>query len=84
MQRHSRCLFRQTCDVSITNTGANWDSEATQNQVERQMKEFQSMIRQQGNPILAYTLERVKEVLDANFAIARQRLYNMLPPQSTW
>jgi hypothetical protein len=39
------------------------------------------MLGRQGNPILAYTVERVKEVLDANFVVARQHLDAMINGQ---
>jgi Metal binding domain of Ada len=32
-------------------------------QMQAQMEEFQRLLRQQGNPVLAYTVERVQEVL---------------------
>jgi DNA-binding FadR family transcriptional regulator len=43
-------------------------------QMQAQMEEFQRLLRQQGNPVLAYTVERVKEVLEQNLTMARQCL----------
>jgi hypothetical protein len=47
----------------------------------QQIGDFQSMLRQQGNPILAYTLERVQAVLQTNFSTARQHLTAILHPE---
>ena len=41
-------------------------------EIERQIGEFQDLVRQQGNPILGYTLERVREVMEGNFVMARE------------
>src|SRR5215510_10221846 len=38
------------------------------------LEEFQRLLGQQGNPILAHTVERVKEVLEQNLTMARQGL----------
>src|SRR5215475_4295117 len=35
-------------------------------QIQAQLEAFERLLGQQGNPILAYTVERVKEVLAAN------------------
>jgi len=43
-------------------------------QMQAQMEEFQRLLRQQGNPILAHTVERVNEVLVVNLMAARQQL----------
>ena len=43
-------------------------------QMQAQMEEFQRLLRQQGNPILAHTVERAKEVLAVNLMAARQQL----------
>ena len=43
-------------------------------QMQAQMEEFQQLLRQQGNPILVHTMERVKEVLEHNLIMARQGL----------
>jgi hypothetical protein len=51
-------------------------------QIKQQIEEFQRMLSQQGNPILSYTLERVREVLDGNFAVAREQLGAMIRGQS--
>ena len=47
-----------------------------------QLETFQQLLRQQGNSILAYTVERVKEVLHANFVVARQQLDAIIHGQS--
>jgi len=39
------------------------------------------MLSQQGHPILAYTVEQVKEVLAGNFSVARQQLNAIIPGQ---
>jgi hypothetical protein len=52
-------------------------------QVRMQLEAFQQLLRQQGNPILAYTVERVKEVLAANLRVARQQLGAIIHRQST-
>jgi lactam utilization protein B len=43
-------------------------------QMQAQMEEFQQLLRQQGNSILAHTVERVKEMLERNLTMARQGL----------
>jgi Mg2+ and Co2+ transporter CorA len=43
-------------------------------QMQKQLEAFQRLLRQQVNPILAYTVERMKEVLAANLMVARQHL----------
>ena len=48
--------------------------EDQQRQKLAQLESFQHLLRQQGNPILAHTVERVKEVLVGNFTAARQQL----------
>ncbi len=35
-------------------------------------------MRQQGNPILGYTLERVREVMEGNFVKAREEIDGMI------
>jgi DNA-binding FadR family transcriptional regulator len=50
-------------------------------QMQAQMEEFQRLLRQQGNPILAHTVERVKEVLERNLTMARQGLDAILHRQ---
>lgn len=57
-------------DVSEQLTGL----EEQRSQIEQNIREFQGLLRQQGNPILAYTLARVEEVLASNFARAQQHL----------
>jgi DNA-binding FadR family transcriptional regulator len=39
-----------------------------------QLETFQQLLRQQGNPILAHTVERVKEALERNLTMAKQGL----------
>jgi hypothetical protein len=51
-------------------------------QMQVQMEEFQRLLRQQGNSILAHTVERVKEVLVVNFMAARQQLDAIINGQS--
>ena len=51
-------------------------------QMQTHMEEFQRLLRQQGNPVLAYTVERVKEVLAVNFMAARQQLDAIIHAQS--
>jgi hypothetical protein len=51
-------------------------------QMQTHMEEFQRLLRHQGNPILAYTVERVKEVVHANFVVARQQLDAIIHGQS--
>ena len=43
-------------------------------QMQTHLEEFQRLLRQQGNPILAHTVERVKDVLVMNCMAARQQL----------
>jgi DNA-binding FadR family transcriptional regulator len=47
-----------------------------------QLETFQHLLRQQGNSILAHTVERVKEVLERNLTIARQGLDAIIHGQS--
>jgi len=47
-------------------------------QMQTHMEGFQRLLRQQGNPILAHTVERVKEVLQANIAKAREQIHAMV------
>jgi hypothetical protein len=51
-------------------------------QIRHHIDEFQGLLRQQDNPILTYTLERVKEVLAANLETARQHLDTLSQGQS--
>jgi polyhydroxyalkanoate synthesis regulator phasin len=46
------------------------------------LEEFQRLLRQQGNSILAYTVERVKNVLVVNFMATRQQLDAIIHGQS--
>jgi DNA-binding FadR family transcriptional regulator len=39
-----------------------------------QLETFQQLLRKQGNPILAHTVERVKEALERNLTMAKQGL----------
>ena len=48
--------------------------EDQQSHMQAQWEEFQQLLRQQGNPILAHTVERVKEVMERNLIMARQCL----------
>src|SRR5262249_31975023 len=48
--------------------------EAQHRQMQTHLEEFQRLLRQQGNPILAHTVERVQEVLEHNLIMARQCL----------
>jgi DNA-binding FadR family transcriptional regulator len=47
-----------------------------------QLESFQHLLQQQGNSILAHTVERVKEVLVMNFMAARQQLDAIIHRQS--
>jgi DNA-binding FadR family transcriptional regulator len=51
-------------------------------QMQAQMDEFQRLLRQQGNPILAHTVEQAKEVLVVNLMAARQQLTAIIHGQS--
>ena len=51
-------------------------------QMQTHMEGFQRLLRQQGNPILAHTVERVEEVLVRNFMAARQQLDAIIHGQS--
>jgi len=51
-------------------------------QMQTHLEQFQRLLRQQGNPILAHTMERAKEVLVANFMAARQQLDVIIHGQS--
>jgi polyhydroxyalkanoate synthesis regulator phasin len=51
-------------------------------QMQTRLEEFQRLLRQQGNPILAHTVERMKEVLVGNFMAARQQLDAIIHGQS--
>jgi regulator of sirC expression with transglutaminase-like and TPR domain len=51
-------------------------------QMQTQIEEFQRLLKQQGNPILACTVEQVKEVMECNLATARQRLDAIIHGQS--
>ena len=51
-------------------------------QMQTQIEEFRQLLRQQGNPILAYTVERVQEVMEHNLAVARQHLDVIIHGQS--
>jgi hypothetical protein len=57
--------------------------EDQQRQRQTHLEEFQRLLRQQGNPILAHTVERVKEVLVGNFMAARQQLDAIIHGQSS-
>jgi hypothetical protein len=56
--------------------------EDQQRQMWVQLETLQQLLRQQGNPILAYTVERVKEVLERNLTMAKQRLDAIMHKQS--
>jgi hypothetical protein len=43
-------------------------------QTQTHQEALQQLLRQQGNPTLAYTVERVKEVMARNLTVARQQL----------
>jgi len=43
-------------------------------QIQTHLEEFQQLLRQQGNSILAHTVERVNEMLERNLTMARQGL----------
>ncbi len=47
-------------------------------QIQTYLEEFQRLLRQQGNSILAYTVDRAKEVLQANIAKAREQMHAMV------
>jgi DNA-binding FadR family transcriptional regulator len=47
-----------------------------------QLESFQHLLRQQGNSILAHTVDRVKEVLERNVTVARQHLSALIHRQS--
>jgi hypothetical protein len=47
-----------------------------------QLESFQHLLQQQGNSILAHTVERVKEVLVMNFMAVRQQLDAIIHRQS--
>jgi hypothetical protein len=51
-------------------------------QMQAQLEGFPQLLRQQGNSILAHTVERVKEVLEQNLTMARQGLDAILHRQS--
>jgi hypothetical protein len=51
-------------------------------QIQAQLEAFQQLLRQQGNPILTYTVEQVKEVLEHNLTVARLQLDVILHGQS--
>jgi DNA-binding FadR family transcriptional regulator len=51
-------------------------------QMQAQMEEFQRLLRQQGNPVLAHTVEQAKEVLVVNLMAARQQLTAIIHGQS--
>jgi len=51
-------------------------------QMQTHMEELQRLLRQQGNPILAHTVERVKDVLVGNLIAARQQLDAIIHGQS--
>jgi DNA-binding FadR family transcriptional regulator len=51
-------------------------------QRQAQLEEFQRLLRQQGNPILAHTVERAKDVLVGNFMAVRQQLDAIVHGQS--
>jgi len=57
--------------------------EDQQSHMQAQLEEFQQLLRQQGNPILAHTVERVKEVLEHNLTRARQGLDAIILRQSS-
>ena len=57
--------------------------EDQQSHMQAQLEEFQRLLRQQENPILAYTAERVKEVLEQNLTRARQQLDAIIHEQSS-
>jgi DNA-binding FadR family transcriptional regulator len=56
--------------------------EDQQRQMQAHMEEFQRLLRQHGNPILAHTVERVKDVLVMNCMAARQQLDAIIHGQS--
>src|SRR5215813_13261383 len=51
-------------------------------QMQTHLEEFQRLLRQQGNPILAHTVERVNEVLVVDLMAARQQLDAIIHGQS--
>jgi DNA-binding FadR family transcriptional regulator len=56
--------------------------EDQQRQMQAQMEQFQRLLRQQGNPILAHTVERVQELLERNVTVARQHLSALIHRQA--
>jgi DNA-binding FadR family transcriptional regulator len=57
--------------------------EDQQRQMWTQLETFQQLLRQQGNPILAHTVDRVKEVMERNVTVARQHLSAFIHRQSS-
>ena len=54
-------------------------------QIQTHLEEFHRLLRQQGHPILAHTVEWVKEVLQANIAKAREHMHAMVShTESRW
>jgi hypothetical protein len=51
-------------------------------QMQTQIEEFQRLLKLQGNRILGHTVERVKEVMEYNFTMARQQLDAIIHRQS--
>jgi DNA-binding FadR family transcriptional regulator len=51
-------------------------------QMQTHMEGFQRLLRQQGNPILAHTVERVKEVMKRNLTAVQQHLSAIIHRQS--
>jgi len=47
-------------------------------QMQTHLEEFQRLLRQQGNSILAYTVDRVTEVLQTNIAKAKEQIHAMV------
>jgi rubrerythrin len=50
---------------------------------QRHLEEFQQLLMQQGNSILAHTVERVKEVMERNLTMAGQGLDAIIFRQSS-
>jgi DNA-binding FadR family transcriptional regulator len=56
--------------------------EDQKSQMQAQMEEFQRLLRQQGNSILAHSVEQVKEVMERNLTVARQQFDDIIHWQS--
>jgi hypothetical protein len=62
-------------DALAHEVAERWNTLEDRNrQIQAQIEAFEQLLRRQGNSILGHTVERVKEVMERNLAVARHHL----------